>query len=113
MREPATCSVVLRVRKHGSAAVHPRNFHIRLLTGGPSHQGMEVDADICFAAVIAVFVIAADFESSEIKSIWTELSFVVADAQSEPVAASNTRIALPQNRSSAAKRCARSMQQRF
>jgi hypothetical protein len=50
-----------------------------------------------FAAVIAVFVIAADFESSEIKSIWTELSFVVADAQSEPVAASNTRIALPQN----------------
>ena len=50
-----------------------------------------------FAAVIAVFVIAADFESSGIKSIWTELSFVVADAQSEPVAASNTRIALPQD----------------
>ena len=50
-----------------------------------------------FAAVISVFVIAADFESSGIKSIWTELSFVVADAQSEPVAASDTRIALPQD----------------
>ncbi|MET0707545.1 MAG: hypothetical protein ABWY82_11995, partial [Tardiphaga sp.] len=44
-----------------------------------------------------MFVIAADFESSGIKSIWTELSFVVADAQSEPVAASDTRIALPQD----------------
>ena len=44
-----------------------------------------------FAAVIAVFVIAVDFESSNITSIWTEPSFV-AEAQSEP-ATSNSRIA--------------------
>ena len=44
-----------------------------------------------FAAVIAVFVIAVDFESSNITSIWTESSFV-AEAQSEP-ATSNSRIA--------------------
>ena len=37
-----------------------------------------------FAAVIAVFVITLDFESSNIRSIWTEPSFVVAEAQSEP-----------------------------
>src|SRR5437016_1765383 len=44
-----------------------------------------------FAAAIAVFVIAVDFESSNITSIWTEPSFV-AEAQSEP-ATSNSRIA--------------------
>jgi hypothetical protein len=43
-----------------------------------------------FAAVIAVFVVAADFESSNIKSVWTELPFVVAEAQSEPAAPSNS-----------------------
>ncbi|XSC44741.1 lytic transglycosylase domain-containing protein [Bradyrhizobium sp. RDT10] len=42
-----------------------------------------------FAAVIAVFVVAADFESSNIKSVWTELPFV-AEAQSEPAAPSNS-----------------------
>ena len=39
-----------------------------------------------FAAVIAAFVVAVDFESSEIKSVWTQPSFVVAEAQSEPAA---------------------------
>jgi hypothetical protein len=43
-----------------------------------------------FAAVIAVFVVAADFESSGIKSVWTEPSFVIAEAQSEPAATSNS-----------------------
>ena len=43
-----------------------------------------------FAAVIAVFVIAVDLESSDIRSIWTELSFVVAEAQSEPAVTSNS-----------------------
>jgi Transglycosylase SLT domain len=43
-----------------------------------------------FAAVIAVFVVAADFESSNIKSVSTELSFIVAEAQSEPAAPSNS-----------------------
>ena len=43
-----------------------------------------------FAAVIAVFVIALDFESSNIKSVWTEPSFVIAEAQSEPAATSNS-----------------------
>jgi hypothetical protein len=45
-----------------------------------------------FAAVIAVFVVAADFESSNIKSVWTELSFIVAEAQSEPAAPSNSHV---------------------
>jgi transglycosylase-like protein with SLT domain len=44
-----------------------------------------------FAAVIAVFVVAADFESSNLKSVWTEPSLVVAKAQSEPTAPSNPR----------------------
>jgi len=44
-----------------------------------------------FAAVIAVFVVAVDFESSNIKSVWTELPFVVAEAQSEPAATSNSQ----------------------
>ena len=43
-----------------------------------------------FAAVIAVFVVAVDLESSDIRSIWTELSFVVAEAQSEPAVTSNS-----------------------
>ena len=43
-----------------------------------------------FAAVIAVFVVAVDLESSDIRSIWTELSFVVAQAQSEPAITSNS-----------------------
>jgi hypothetical protein len=43
-----------------------------------------------FAAVIAVFVVSVDFESSDVKSIWTEPSFVVAEAQSEPVTTSNS-----------------------
>jgi hypothetical protein len=42
-----------------------------------------------FAAVIAVFVVAVDLESSDIRSIWTELSFVAAEAQSEPAVPSN------------------------
>jgi soluble lytic murein transglycosylase-like protein len=44
-----------------------------------------------FAAVIAMLVVAADFESSNIKSVWTELPFVVAEAQSEPAAPSNSQ----------------------
>ena len=48
-----------------------------------------------FAAVIAVFVITLDFESSNIRSVWTEPSFVVAEAQSEPAAASNSHIPVP------------------
>jgi hypothetical protein len=44
-----------------------------------------------FAAVIAVFVVAVDFESSDIRSIWTEPSFVVAEAQSEPAITTNSR----------------------
>jgi hypothetical protein len=43
-----------------------------------------------FAAVIAVFVIAVDFESSDIRSIGTEPSFLIAEAQSEPVITSNS-----------------------
>ena len=43
-----------------------------------------------FAAVIAVLVITLDFESSNIRSVWTEPSFVVAEAQSEPAATSNS-----------------------
>jgi hypothetical protein len=43
-----------------------------------------------FAAVIAVFVVAVDLESSDIRSIWTEPSFVVAEAQSEPAIPSNS-----------------------
>ena len=43
-----------------------------------------------FAAVLAVFVIAVDFESSNITSIWMEPSFVVAEAQSEPSTISNS-----------------------
>jgi hypothetical protein len=42
-----------------------------------------------FAAVIAVLVVAVDFES--IRSIWTEPSFVVAQAQSEPATTSNNQ----------------------
>jgi hypothetical protein len=37
-----------------------------------------------FAAVIAVFAITADLESSNNHSIWVEPSFVIAAAQSEP-----------------------------
>jgi hypothetical protein len=43
-----------------------------------------------FAAVIAVFVIAVDFESSDVRSIWTEPSFVVAEAQTEPATTPNS-----------------------
>jgi Transglycosylase SLT domain len=43
-----------------------------------------------FAAVIAVFVVAADFESSNLKPVWTEPS-LVAEAQSEPAAPSNSQ----------------------
>ncbi|WP_063830299.1 lytic transglycosylase domain-containing protein [Bradyrhizobium murdochi] len=43
-----------------------------------------------FAAVIAVFVVAVDFESSGVRSAWMEPSFVVAEAQSEPAATSNS-----------------------
>jgi hypothetical protein len=42
-----------------------------------------------FAAVIAVFVIAVDFESSSIRTIWTEPSFAFAEAQSEPATTSS------------------------
>jgi hypothetical protein len=43
-----------------------------------------------FAAVIAVLVVSVDFESSDVKSVWTDPSFVVAKAQSEPAATSNS-----------------------
>jgi hypothetical protein len=43
-----------------------------------------------FAAMIAVLVVAVDFESSDIRSIWTEPSFVVAEAQSEPAITANS-----------------------
>ena len=43
-----------------------------------------------FAAVIAVFVVAVDLESSNTRSIWTEPSFAVAEAQSEPATTSNS-----------------------
>src|SRR5829696_2560230 len=84
-------SVVLRARKHGSAAVHPRNVHIQLLSGRPSPTMDGKLMRYIFAAVIAVFVVAVDFESSNIKSVWTELPFVVAEAQSEPAAPSNSQ----------------------
>src|SRR6266508_5642200 len=42
-----------------------------------------------FAAVIAV--LAVDFESSDVRSVWTEPSFVVAQAQSEPALTSNNQ----------------------
>jgi Transglycosylase SLT domain len=51
---------------------------------------MEVLMRYLFAAVIAVFVVTVDFESSEIRSIWTEPSFVVAEAQSEFAIPSNS-----------------------
>ena len=51
---------------------------------------MEVLMRYLFAAVIAVFVVTVDFESSEIRSIWTEPSFVVAEAQSEFAITSNS-----------------------
>ena len=41
-----------------------------------------------FAAVIAVFAITADLESSNRQSIWAEPSFTIAAAQSEPAAVS-------------------------
>ena len=44
-----------------------------------------------FAVVMAVFVITLDFESSNIRSIWTEPSFVVAQAQSEFATTSNNQ----------------------
>ena len=39
-----------------------------------------------FAVAIAVFFVAVDFESSDVRSIWTEPSFVIAAAQGEPAA---------------------------
>ena len=42
-----------------------------------------------FAAVIAVFVVAADFENSNVG--WTEPSFIVAEAQSDPAVKSNSQ----------------------
>ena len=48
-----------------------------------------------FAAVIAVFVVAVDFESSDVRPVWTEPSFVVAEAQSEPATAPNSDILVP------------------
>jgi soluble lytic murein transglycosylase-like protein len=39
-----------------------------------------------FAAVIAVFAVTADLESSNSRSIWAEPSFTIAAAQSEPAA---------------------------
>ena len=44
-----------------------------------------------FAAAIAVFVFAVDLDSSDIGSIWTEPSFVIAEAQTEPVTTSNSQ----------------------
>jgi len=44
-----------------------------------------------FAAVIAVLVVAVDFESSDVRSVWTEPSFVIAQAQSEPGPTSNNQ----------------------
>ncbi len=48
-----------------------------------------------FAAVIAVFVIAVDFESSDVRSAWMEPSFVVAEAQSGPFTTPNSHILVP------------------
>ena len=48
-----------------------------------------------FAAVIAVLVIAVDLESSDVRSIWAEPSFVVAEAQSEPSVTSDAHILVP------------------
>ena len=50
-----------------------------------------------FAAVIAVLVIAVDFESSDVRSVWTESSFVVAEAQSEPATTSSSHISVPRD----------------
>ena len=44
-----------------------------------------------FAAVIAVFVVSVDFESSDVRSVWMEPSFVIAQAQSEPATTSNNQ----------------------
>lgn len=41
-----------------------------------------------FAAVIAVFAVTVDLESPNKQSLWTEPSFIIAAAQSEPAAAS-------------------------
>jgi soluble lytic murein transglycosylase-like protein len=43
-----------------------------------------------FAAAIAVFVVAADFESSNNKSVWTEPSFVIAEAEAQSEPTSNS-----------------------
>ena len=43
-----------------------------------------------FAVAIAVFVVAADLESSNINSVWMEPSFVVSEALSEPATPSNS-----------------------
>lgn len=48
-----------------------------------------------FAAVIAVFAVAADLESSDVRSMWKEPIFV-AEAQSETVSAPNFNIVTPQ-----------------
>ena len=47
-----------------------------------------------FAVVIAVFVIAVDLESSNVRSVWMEPSFVVAESQSEPVTPSSSQTEL-------------------
>ena len=44
-----------------------------------------------FAVAIAVFVIAVDLESSDVRSVWMEPSFVVAESQSEPVTPSSSQ----------------------
>jgi hypothetical protein len=52
---------------------------------------MEVLMRYLFAVAIAVFVIAVDLESSSVRSLWMEPSFVVAEAQSEPVTPSRSQ----------------------
>jgi soluble lytic murein transglycosylase-like protein len=49
-----------------------------------------------FAAVIAVFAVAADLESSDVRSMWKEPIFVT-EAQSQAVSAPNFNIVAPQD----------------
>jgi Transglycosylase SLT domain len=86
LRSIPNSPVESRVRKHGSAAVRPRNFHIQFLSGHQiSHNGWNLMRYL-FAALTAAFVVTADFESSHKQSLWLEPTFVVAMAQTEATA---------------------------
>src|SRR5207244_6698689 len=70
------------IREMSTSDFYPAGLH---------HHGWKLMRYL-FAAVIAVFVVALDFESSDVRSVWTEPSFVVAEAQSEPATAPNSHI---------------------